>query len=196
MKKMLFVLALLICHTFPVKAETVFDDSQSFLIAKTVKMGEESTGSINQKMTDISGSRSRKTMNCTKDFYKNSSNFCTACPDNATCDDGKTILCNNGYYKSGESCPTCPQNGTCKNNAITCNNGYYKSGNTCPACPKNGTCKNNVITCNFGYVLSGEECITICAATTCENNPGTGKAMDKHTKRKDSEVSAERCYCY
>ncbi len=122
MKKLLFILAVLSFLPFKATADNVFDNNNSFLIAKAVKLGRGSTNGFysSSSLANNSVAKTELLENCDRNcvscntqngvcghckagcFLKN--NVCVFCSGNATCSNGIALVCNNKYYKSGDTC--------------------------------------------------------------------------------------------
>ena len=107
MKIIFFIMALLICHPFSAEAESVFDETQAFQIAKTVRIGREKNG-IAYREVDLNSyasyaEKAAPKVNCTANAFVNSKGQCVTCTDHGVCD-GATIDCASGYFADDTGC--------------------------------------------------------------------------------------------
>ncbi|MCM1294082.1 MAG: hypothetical protein NC311_00775 [Muribaculaceae bacterium] len=107
-------------------------------------------------------------------FYD--SGFCYSCPPNATCNDGETFVCDNGFWRDGAICGVCPvPNSTCTDaDNFSCNTGFYIKDGECTPCVANATCPggNEIFHCDDGYyrnTTTNNKCELCGDAAICEN---------------------------
>lgn len=161
--KKIFYFLLFACSPFLIQnaqaAETsVFNDGDSFIVARSVKIGREraaggagfstiATGSSGGAKAEVAKLCDKNCKSCDTTTgtcqqctsgYRLFSNACVSCPGNASCNGSPDFACNSGYYKSGTSClaeKKCDTNCTsCDKTTGTCSsckNGYKLSYNTC-----------------------------------------------------------------
>ncbi len=154
MRNLILTLFSFVLFTSAVQANMSFDDTQSFQMARVVKIGR-SNAELSTDSTALSSSGGYtensevdyvqcgvancktcnfSTHNCTmcESGYYLSNNVCVSCPSNATCSDGKVYSCNNLYYDT-----TSGTSGTCTAicTNVTCVSGATKKAyNTYCAC--------------------------------------------------------------
>ncbi len=131
MKKLFFILAVLSFLPFKATADNVFDNNNSFVIARAVKLGRSASKSIysSANLNNSGAGKSELAKTCDKN-----------CADCNTLN-GVCGHCKSGYYLKNNVCVTCPDNATCSNGiAFVCNNKYYASGDSCVAICTNVKC--------------------------------------------------------
>jgi len=127
MKILFFILSLVVFRPLQAQADTVFNDTESFTVAKAIRLGRESSN--NQTLgtsVRVGGIGSGKTSaqsivggagktGCPTSNYKNASNQCKPCPSNGYCNGSDSWACKSGYFqsKSGNgSCTLCTKSTT------------------------------------------------------------------------------------
>lgn len=142
MIKILLGLILTVACPFETTAQNFLNLSDSFMLAKAVKLGRGKTYSI-VSATEIDRSQinqdksccqqcancDKKTgqcLACKQDYYLNNGQ-CVSCPQNASCDNGISFICQDNYYKVQETCAAiCHQ--------VVCKTGYKTSSQTNGCC--------------------------------------------------------------
>ena len=88
-KNILFVLAVSVCFPFAVNAASVFNDAQSFQMAKAVKVGREKGGDdvvkkvkLNNRASDIA---KKDDVGCPVESFKNAAGDCIPICDGTVC---------------------------------------------------------------------------------------------------------------
>lgn len=154
MKKYLLFLCALCLLPATASAENIFNDTDSFTIAKTVKIGRERKAS-NTGISQLgsAGGKSQNAILCDAN--------CASC-NNTT---GTCSMCKGNRFLNNNLCLVCPANATCKGTAsFTCGNGYYKSGTACASCSSamegctKCTSGTYCTTCSDGYELKNGKC--------------------------------------
>ncbi|MBR1777581.1 MAG: hypothetical protein IJ752_03220 [Alphaproteobacteria bacterium] len=104
MKKLLLILSVMVFSPVVSQAETAFDQDASFTVAKAFKLGRDISddGSFLKKGRFGTEKPTRPPVCKSGQYLKG--NTCVACPANATCGNGRTFSCENGYYSSDSAC--------------------------------------------------------------------------------------------
>jgi hypothetical protein len=82
---------------------------------------------------------------------------------------GRTCVCNNGYYNISNSCTTCPQRAYFNGLTCVCPQNMFISNNVCTSCPQGATYNGNTCVCPFGQTYINNT----CRASTTTNNTNT-----------------------
>ncbi len=120
-------------------------------------------------------------LECDSSKFLNSSNKCTPCPQNATCN-GKEMTCKSGYYRKDDTCIKCTDSfgSACtaceKDGCTSCSSGSYATGGSCVSCSIFDTnctsCSASGCSgCSSGYALKNQKCEK---NVTCDVNCASG----------------------
>ena len=113
MRIVFFVLTLFVFRSFPVQADSVFEQAQAFQICKSVKLGQEDS-SVSYRGTRFLAPTRKTQMKCKTKAFRNSKGECAPCPEHARCD-GKTFLCNDSrYFEAEDRCKDICDGTVCK----------------------------------------------------------------------------------
>lgn len=113
MKIIFFVLTLFVFQPFSAQAESVFDQTQSFQICRSVKLGREDSSITYQEKNLLPPTRTLQTK-CISKAFRNSAGKCTPCPKHATCN-GLTFSCNDSrYFEAEDKCKDICDGTVCK----------------------------------------------------------------------------------
>ena len=107
-------------------------------------------------------------LECDSSKFLNSSNKCTSCPQNATCN-GKEMTCKSDYYRKDDTCIKCTDSfgSACtacnKDGCTSCSSGSYATGGSCVSCSTFDTnctsCSaSGCDKCSSGYALKNQKC--------------------------------------
>lgn len=177
MKKYLLFFAVLWFLPMTAAADYTFEDSNTFSIARAVKLGRDrsysnagnstvdsrNTGSElseapQAKSCDVNCSTcDTKTGKCSKCktgryLYDN---MCMVCPANATCNGTDTFSCAAQYRKNTREC-------TANCTGVSCKSGYTATSTASGCC-----CE--LTSCPSGQRLSGTTCVSNCSGVSCKS---------------------------
>ncbi|MGN1080268.1 MAG: hypothetical protein ACI4TE_08885, partial [Alphaproteobacteria bacterium] len=175
MNKLFVILALLAFMPAEANAESIYNDSGAFVLAKAVKLGRGKAYSVAAD-AQINGNGGGGTINtdkscdsqctdcntstgncnsCAEGYYLKNGK-CVACPVNATCSNGETFICKDYYYKSGDSCQA-----ICS--GVSCTSGYKTatSADSC-CCEKDNGCSTGQI-----YNTTIKKCVDAVCPLGC-----------------------------
>lgn len=118
-------------------------------------------------------------LECDSSKFLNSSNKCTSCPQNATCN-GKEMTCKSGYYRKDDTCIKCTDSfgSACtacnKDGCTSCSSGSYATGGSCVSCSTFDTnctsCSASGCTkCKSGYNVEEAKCAVACPTGTYQS---------------------------
>ena len=150
MKKLFLFAAFSALLPFALQAEEIFQNSSAFYVAKVVKLGRSSssafsagsnifnTGSMghaelleecDDNCRENSCNRQNGVCSACKSGYYLKNNICLTCPENASCSNGVTFICNNSYYKASSSASSCSP--ICANVSCAAGTSPTASANSC-----------------------------------------------------------------
>ena len=151
MKKLFLFAAFSALLPFALQAEEIFQNSSAFYVAKVVKLGRGDasatyfSGSLKDPSSSVghaelleecddncrenSCNRQNGVCSACKSGYYLKNNICLTCPENASCSNGVTFICNNSYYKASSSASSCSP--ICANVSCAAGTSPTASANSC-----------------------------------------------------------------
>ncbi len=183
MKKLLTCLAVLlsVC-AFDAAAENqkpLFDQDNSFTIAKAVKLGRGKSSAYNMGANLNTGSGTQM------DTSKKCDSSCSTC-DTTT---GKCTGCQTNYIPNGSGCSKCPTGTFASAGDTVCSKCTSPSNGTCNGCyPPGERIDCYDLTCDDGYIQDGDGCMEVTCGdyqrrigTTCVDNCDGVKCASGYT---------------